>query len=127
MDDTKEFEEAQESYLENHDRKSWDIMFIKVFKCCDVYIRKWLMRYSIILDNNDRDDFSRDAASKIMRRYIKIKDYKILNLPTVCKLATLNEVYNKKTRFYRENVKSFSLLRKDLKEEVKNIPSNLLS
>ena len=93
---TEEFDKAQEIYLNTHDTKSWDKMFLCVMKCCEVQTRK-------IMGNKGGDilDYSMQATVNIMNRYKKPKGYKIDYLVTVCRNECFSLTQKAKEKFYR--------------------------
>ena len=114
MTDNEEFEQAQQQFLKTRNKGNWSVMFMKVKNCCDVFIRKWLKNSGIKISNEERDDIALSATCKIMNRFVKSKEYKILNLPTVCRLATMGELYKDKEKFYI-SLLSYGVADNDLK------------
>ena len=93
---TEEFNKAQEDYLNTHNPKSWDKMFVCVMKCCEVQVRK-------IMGSKCEDnlDYSMQATVNIMNRYKKPKGYKIDYLVTVCRNECFSLTQKAKEKFYR--------------------------
>lgn len=99
MNDTEKFMSAQEHYLQHHDKASWDVMFLCVYKACGVALKKYIQSNN--LPHLYKDEFHYrqiDATNAIMTRYLKPKGYKIKYIATVARNSAFDIMTRRKTR-----------------------------